>query len=312
MSKLSSASPRSVARWRSVTFLLVAAAHVCVVLGPLWLGSLAGKKKPEEEMFRVKIGGKVLSQGPQVGMPERRVQPLAPPPEPDIPKVTPKPEVVPEPQIPLVKPEPVVKPKPKPVVKPRPKPVVKPKPKPVVKPRPKPVVKPKPKPVVKPRPKPVVKPRPRPAVKPKPVVKPRRPDPLDDVYQDDQHRNDNFNVPAGSRNRSQKYAPKHDNKTPGGGRKADEAAFVRYGKNVERYIYSRWVEPPRSLLQGEFPETVIELTIGADGRVSRAEIVRSSGNRSMEASVKALLARLDLLPRPPEGDITFRITLKTR
>ena len=288
MSKLSSASPRSVARWRSVTFLLVAAAHVCVVLGPLWLGSLAGKKKPKEEMFRVKIGGKALSQGPQVGMPERRVRPLAPPPEPDIPKVTPKPEVVPEPQIPLVKPKPVVKPKPKPVVKPRPKPVVKPRPRPAVKP------------------KPVVKPR------PKPVVKPRRPDPLDDVYQDVQPRNDNFNVPAGSRNRSQKYAPKHDNKTPGGGRKADEAAFVRYGKNVERYIYSRWVEPPRSLLQGEFPETVIELTIGADGRVSRAEIVRSSGNRSMEASVKALLARLDLLPRPPEGDITFRITLKTR
>jgi TonB family protein len=305
MSKFSSASPRSVARWRSVTFLLVAAAHVCVVLGPLWLGSLAGKKKPKEEMFRVKIGGKVLSQGPQVGMPERQVRPLSPPPaEPDIPRVTPRPKAVPEPQIPRVKPKTVVKPKPKPVVKPKPKPVVKPKPKLVVKPRPKPVVKPRPRPAVKP--KPVVKPR------PKPVVKPRRPDPLDDVYRDDTPRNNNFNVPAGSRNRSQQYAPKHDNRTPGGGKKADEAAFVRYGKNVERYIYSRWVEPPRSLLQGEFPETVIELTIRADGRVSRAEIVRASGNRPMEASVKALLDHLDLLPRPPEGDVTFRITLKTR
>ena len=267
MSKFSSASSKPVARWRSVTFLLVAAAHVCVVLGPLWLGPFAGKKKPKEEMFRVKIGGKVLSQGPQVGMPERQVRPLSPPPaEPDIPKVTPRPKAVPEPQIPRVKPKPVVKPKPKPVVKP----------------------------------------------KPKPVVKPRQTDPLDDVYRDDTPRNNNFNVPAGSRNRSQQYAPKHDNKTPGGGKKADEAAFVRYGKNVERYIYSRWVEPPRSLLQGEFPETVIELTIRADGRVSRAEIVRASGNRPMEASVKALLDHLDLLPRPPEGDVTFRITLKTR
>lgn len=311
MSKLSSASSRSVARWRSVTFLLVAAAHVCVVLGPLWLGSFAGKKKPKEEMFRVKIGGKELSKGPLVGMPERQVRPLPQPPaEPDIPKVTPRPKAVPEPQIPRVKPKPVVKPKPKPVIKPKPKPVVKPRPKPVVKPRPKPVVKP----VVKPAPKPVVKPAPKPVVKPrpKPAVKPRQTDPLDDVYRDDTTPNNNFNVPAGSRNRSQQYAPKHDNKTPGGGKKADEAAFVRYGKNVERYIYSRWVEPPRSLLQGEFPETVIELTIRADGRVSRAEIVRASGNRPMEASVKALLDRLDLLPRPPEGDITFRITLKTR
>jgi TonB family protein len=135
---------------------------------------------------------------------------------------------------------------------------------------------------------------------------------MDDVYQDDQNRITDPKVPAGTRNRSQQYGPKHDNKTPGGGRKVDEAAFVRYGKNVERYIYSRWAGPPQSLLQGTFPETVIELTIEADGRVSRAEIVRSSGNRSMEASVQALLGRLDLLPRPPEGGITFRITLKTR
>ena len=62
----------------------------------------------------------------------------------------------------------------------------------------------------------------------------------------------------------------------------------------------------------ELPETVIEITIQANGKVSAARVVRSSGNRSMEASVQALLSHLDLLPRPPEGSITFRVTLKTR
>lgn len=289
---------------RAVTWFFVVMIHAGLVLGPLWFFDLFEKRKPKQEMFRVKIGGKELSKGPMVGMPER-VPPRPPaPPEPEVPFSPPKPPPA-EPRIP------VVKPKPKP---PKPKAVKKAKPKTVKKA----VPKAKPKAVkkkVKPAPKKTVKPRPEPRVPvKKKTVKKKvvRRDPMDDVYKDPNPPNLNPRVPVGTANRAQKYAPKPDNRPPGGGRKTDEAALVRYGKNVERYIYSRWTEPPRSLLGGTFPETVIEVTIEASGKVSAARVVRSSGNRSMEASVQALLAGLDLLPRPPEGSITFRITLKTR
>ena len=268
-------------------YLVIAAAHAILLFGPLLLLDALNKRPPKENTFRVKIGGSELSKGPDVGMSERKPpKPPAPPaPEPKVPAVKPKPE----PKVPVVKPKPVP-PKPKPVVKPKPKPAVKPKP----------VVKPKPKPAPK-QVKPVVKPKPKP-----------KSNPMDGVYQDNSKPNLNPKVPVGNRDRSQKYAPKADHKAPGGGSKVDEAQFVRYGKNVENYIYSRWAEPPRALLRGEFPETVVEITIEANGKVSSAKIVRASANASMEESVKALLSQLDFLPRPPDGRITFRITLKTR
>jgi TonB family protein len=262
---------------RGVTFFLVALLHVCVILGPVWLMGVIDRK-PKEQMFRVKIGGSALSKGPEVGMPER-TPPRPAPPEPEVRPHRPEPKV------------PAVKPKPK-----EPKvPVVKPKPKP------------KPKPAVKSKPKePTV-----PTVKPKPKPKPKR-DNMDEVYRPPASQNLNPHVPVGTKDRAQKYAQKPDHKAPGGGLKVDEAAFARYGKNVERYIYDRWSEPPRSLLGGTFPETTVEITIEPDGRVSAAKVVKASSSRAMEESVKHLLAHLDLLPRPPDGRITFRITLKTR
>ena len=287
---------------RSVTFFLVALLHVGVILGPVWLMGVIDRK-PKEQMFRVKIGGSALSKGPEVGMPERTPPRPAPPepkvhssrPEPKIPAVKPKPK---EPRTPVVKPK--NRPKPKPAVRPKPK-----EPKvPVVKPRPKPEPK---VPTVKPRPKPEPN---VPAVKPKP--KPQKRNDMDDVYRPPVSRNLNPHVPVGTKDRAQKYAAKPDQKAPGGGLKVDEETFARYGKNVERYIYNRWSEPPRSLLAGTFPETTVEITIEADGRVSSAKVVKASSSRAMEESVKHLLAHLDLLPRPPDGKITFRITLKTR
>ena len=294
MSSLRRFSSATTPGGRVLLYLVIAAAHAVLLFGPLLLLDVLNKRTPKENTFRVKIGAAELSQGPEVGMPERKppVPPAPPAPEPKVPAVKPKPE----PKVPVVKPKPVP-PKPKPVApKPKPKPVP-PKVKPAVKPKPEPKV-----PVVKPRPKPV-----KPVVKPKPKT-----NPMDGVYQEPSKPNMNPKVPVGTRDRSQKYAPKADHKAPGGGRKADEAQFVRYGKNVENYIYSRWAEPPRALLRGEFPETVVEITIEANGRVSAAKVVRASGNASMEESVKALLSQLDLLPRPPDGRITFRITLKTR
>ncbi|MBE6384737.1 MAG: TonB C-terminal domain-containing protein [Lentisphaerae bacterium] len=292
---------------RGVTFFLVALLHLCAVFGPLMFWDMLNKRTPKENAFRVKIGAAELSKGPDVGMPERKL-PQPPPPEPLLPPAPQTPKQVAEPKLPVVKPKPQPKPKTKPKPKSKPAPKAKPKPKVTKKKTPpkKKISEPK---LVK-RP---VKP-PKKTVKPVPKKKTpqKRKNNMDDVFQDNTPVNINPRVPVGNRNRSQKYAPKQDNKTPGGGRKVDEAAFQRYGKNVENYIYSRWAEPPRALLRGEFPETVIEITIAANGRVQSAKVIRASGNRAMEDSVQALLSQLDLLPRPPDGRITFQITLKTR
>ncbi|MBR2372700.1 MAG: TonB family protein [Lentisphaeria bacterium] len=299
--------PGTGAKRRTFTFIVVILCHVLALMGPVWIAGVTAKRKTEENMFRVKIGGTKLSQGPMVGMPER-----TPPPkkqrEPQIP-IPPA-----EPQIPVVAPRKIAEPA-IPRVSPRPRPEVTPKPKvrrPPVKKVPK-------RSRIAPRKQrePIV-----PTVKPKPKVQRKfqkkivkrqvKNNPLDGVFRPPNSPNLNPAVPVGNRNRAQKYAPKADNRTPGGGRKADEETFRRYGRNVERYIYSRWSEPPRTLLRGNFPETVIEITIEADGRVSEAKIVKPSNSIAMEESVKALISSLDLLPRPPEGRITFRITLKTR
>ena len=257
---------------RAATFLVVALLHAGMIFGPLWMLDFFEKRTPEKNMFRVKIGGAELSKGPVVGMAERTPPRPPAPPEPVVPSAPPK-KIPTEPRVPVRRTKTLPKPRPEPKV-------------------------------------PVKKK----SVKPKKTVKPRpvRRNPQDDVYRDLAPVNLTPRVPVGRNNRAQQYAPKADNKAPGGGRKVDEAEWARYGKNVERYIYSRWTEPPRSLLGDDFPETVIEITVESSGKVSRAKIVRASGNPSMESSVENLLTGLDLLPRPPEGRITFRITLKTR
>ena len=278
---------------RAATFLVVALLHAGMIFGPLWMLDLFEKRTPEKNMFRVKIGGAELSKGPVVGMAERTPPRPPAPPEPVVPSAPPK-KIPTEPRVPVRRTKTLPKPRPEPKVPVKKKSV-------------------KPKKTVKPRPEPKV-PVKKKSVKPKKTVKPRpvRRNPQDDVYRDPAPVNLTPRVPVGRNNRAQQYAPKADNKAPGGGRKVDEAEWARYGKNVERYIYSRWTEPPRSLLGDDFPETVIEITVESSGKVSRAKIVRASGNRSMESSVEHLLTGLDLLPRPPEGRITFRITLKTR
>ena len=156
--------PASLSARRSVTFFFVALLHAGLIMGPVWLTGVIDRK-PKEQMFRVKIGGSALSQGPEVGMPERT------PPRP-------------------VPPEPAVKPKAKPK-------------------------------------EPTV-----PTVKPKP--KPQKRSDMDDVYRPPASQNTNPHVPVGTKDRAQQHAAKPDHKPPGGGLKADEAAFARYGKNVER------------------------------------------------------------------------------
>ena len=135
------------------------------------------------------------------------------------------------------------------------------------------------------------------------------------VYQPDQSgpiggggTNLNPNVPVGSKDRAQAYG-KQDNRTPGGGASVKLTEYAN--RSLLPYLKSRWKQPPDSLLGGKRPSVDIVLTISANGKVQQASIKRPSGVAAMDDSVKRLLKGLDILPRPPDGEISLAITLQT-
>lgn len=117
----------------------------------------------------------------------------------------------------------------------------------------------------------------------------------------------NSKVPIGARDVGQKYG-KQDNRDPGGGanQKMEEYGLQR----LVPYLKTKWDEPPDSLLGGRRPEVLIELTIEGNGRVSAAKITKKSGIKAMDESVEILLKKLDSVPAPPER-VTLNIVLKT-
>ena len=283
---------------------------VCVVLACHFIGLsffcsdfYARFHPPKKEIpFKVKIGAATPSHGPVVGPPERR----RPRPEPPAPPAPPKPK--PEPPAPKPKPKPKpVKPKPEPPApksKPKSKPV-KPKPEPPA-PKAKPAkTKPKQKPV---KPRTATKPTPEPAAPPS-----RQPSRVEreqrEVYRPPAGSNNfNPNVPIGSRDAAQVYAPKPDHRTPQGGLTPDDEA---YNRRLMLFIKDRWHPPASIQLQHDLPSPTIEIEIDGAGNVRASKLLTPSGNRAMDDSARRLLKVLDRLPTPPKGlPRTLQIVLK--
>jgi len=270
--------------------------HFAIIGGPLFWNWAHGKlSPPKENRFKVKLGEITPSHAPEVGPPERTR-----------PRPTP-PAAAPAPAEPKIAPRPKPKPKPRPA---EPKIVPRPKPKPKSRPKPRPA-----EPKIAPRPRPV-----EPKVVPRPVRdansrsaaqnrrQNRRQNIEDQVYQAPGGNNFNPNVRIGSRDTGQVRGPA-DHKTPQGGlTQADEA----YYNNLKRFLDFRWVEPPRSLLGGQRPTAVLELTIAADGRVLGAKLSESSGNAMMEASIRRLIKVLDRVPAPPNGQLTILVDMEIK
>ena len=175
-------------------------------------------------------------------------------------------------------------------------------------PAPKPIPAPQPKPGP-PKPKPAPKPAPNPA--PKPAPNPEQ----ESVYNPDQSgpiggggSNLNPNVPGGSKDQAQAYG-KPDNHSPGGGANVKVKQYAE--RSLMPYLKSRWKQPPDSLLKGKRPAVEISLTILPTGKVKKATVTRASNVAAMDDSVKRLLNGLDILPRPPDGELTIKITLET-
>lgn len=296
---------------RGKIFTHVLVIHLLILFGPIgYLAFENWRNPPEENAFRVKIGGRELSHDWEVGPPERRPpspnpgaaapEPAAP--EPEVPEPAPR---VAEPAAPKIAPPPRIKEPAAPKVKRTARQQAKPKTKPKPKTRPKSSAKQSSRSTAKPK----SSSRSRTSTRPRNVEEAQR-----QVYRPGNSgkigggSNYNSAVPIGSRDVGQAYG-KPDHRTPGGG--AKDEFDMRYGIRVGNYLKYRWTQPPRSLLGDRLPEVLIQLSIAADGRVTDARVLKPSGVKAMDESIKRLLAGLDRVPTPPNGKVTFQLVMRT-
>ncbi len=296
---------------RGKIFTHVLVIHLLILFGPIgYLAFENWRNPPEENAFRVKIGGRELSHDWEVGPPERRppspnpgaAAPAPAAPEPEVPEPAPR---VAEPAAPKIAPPPRIKEPAAPKVKRTARQQAKPKTKPKPKTRPKSSAKQSSRSTAKPK----SSSRSRTSTRPRNVEEAQR-----QVYRPGNSgkigggSNYNSAVPIGSRDVGQAYG-KPDHRTPGGG--AKDEFDMRYGIRVGNYLKYRWIQPPRSLLGDRLPEVLIQLSIAADGRVTDARVLKPSGVKAMDESIKRLLANLDRVPTPPNGKVTFQLVMRT-
>lgn len=296
---------------RGKIFTHVLVIHLLILFGPIgYLAFENWRNPPEENAFRVKIGGRELSHDWEVGPPERRPpspnpgaaapEPAAP--EPEVPEPAPR---VAEPAAPKIAPPPRIREPATPKVKRTARQQAKPKTKPKPKTRPKSSAKQSSRSTAKPK----SSSRSRTSTRPRNVEEAQR-----QVYRPGNSgkigggSNYNAAVPIGSRDVGQAYG-KPDHRTPGGG--AKDEFDMRYGIRVGNYLKYRWTQPPRSLLGGRLPEVLIQLSIAADGRVTDARVLKPSGVKAMDESIERMLAGLDRVPTPPNGKVTFQLVMRT-
>lgn len=296
-------------RLRKISFKLLAGvviAHILII----GCAVMDRQKKAEDEnMFRVRIGGEELSHGEEVGRPERKAPGRLPEPEPEPvpeePAAEPAPPPPPAPREPGIDYEALNRAKQKKAAEEK-------KRKAELEKKKKEIARKKW--LEKKRRLEAEKRRKTEEAKRKAEAERKRKE-RESVYQPDQSgpiggggTNLNPNVPVGSKDRAQTYG-KQDNRAPGGGASVKLSEYAN--RSLLPYLKSRWKQPPDSLLGGKRPSVDIVLTISANGKVQQASIKRPSGVAAMDDSVKRLLKGLDILPRPPDGEISLAITLQT-
>lgn len=83
-----------------------------------------------------------------------------------------------------------------------------------------------------------------------------------------------------------------------------------YFDQVSAVIYQTWQQPGKSEIGNRLPTVDVDITVDGNGRVTKARISRKSGIAPMDISAARLLKNLRTLPRPPNGRMTFTVTLE--
>jgi TonB family protein len=84
-----------------------------------------------------------------------------------------------------------------------------------------------------------------------------------------------------------------------GGSSASE--FGWYGNMLHDRFYSAWIQPTAKVPSGAKISTLVNVRIEKDGRVSKFEIAKPSGNATVNESVAAVAKQVSQVDPPPTG-----------
>lgn len=85
----------------------------------------------------------------------------------------------------------------------------------------------------------------------------------------------------------------------GGGTGTSE--FGWYGNMLHDRFYSAWIQPTTNIATGTKISTLVNVRIEKDGRVSKFEIVKPSGNVVVNESVRVVAKQVTQVDAPPTG-----------
>ena len=71
--------------------------------------------------------------------------------------------------------------------------------------------------------------------------------------------------------------------------------------NVKRVVASKQTYPRTAQMRGEEGTAQVKVYVSASGKVEKAELVGSSGSRSLDKEAVSLMTRVGSLPAPPAG-----------
>lgn len=270
--------------WRNVT--LIALAHIALIAGLIrW--SLAARTEPDAESLVWLSAAEDLAA-------EKSESSAAPPTKISVPSVESeplRPDEKEQEQSPLTQAKSEIElPKPTPMEIPVPKPTAKPKP----------------------TTKPTSKPTPKKTVSAKAIKSSAHPKSSPPKSKGEQTNSSNekkksaktvsAKSKSSSDNGSGKTGSAGKGGSPGGGSSPAAAGeFAWYGSMLHDRFYSAWIQPTTNVATGTKISTLVKIRIEKDGRVSKFEIIKPSGNVVVNESVRVVAKQVTEVDPPPTG-----------
>jgi TonB family protein len=85
------------------------------------------------------------------------------------------------------------------------------------------------------------------------------------------------------------------------GGRSSASEFVWYGNMLHDRFYSAWIQPTANVPPAAKISTLVNVRIEKDGRVSKFEIAKASGNATVNESVAAVARQVSQVDPPPTG-----------
>ena len=206
-------------------------------------------------------------------------------------------------------------PRPTPLATPTPGATAKPTLAPTARPKPSATPKPTPKPSPKPTPKPTPKPKkPAPKASPKASATPTNDDDDRATIEENNKEKEAAKAALAKKEKADEETGKKATATSEGAGKGGTsgsggkgtgaggaAEFGWYGNMLHDRFYGEWVQPTSVVATGAKISALVRIRIERDGRISKFEIVKPSGNVVVDESVQAVTKRVTQVDGLPKG-----------